>query len=287
MLRLLHYQMADPKHMPPQPSAWAAVPPYTRDATTELEPGVIPKAIGSILWSDVGFEFYEKATVGAKRPGWVVRPEQNIELVWKCLPPVTFSGAASSGSNEMDSAWEWIAETDIPEVSQYLSEQARAQLSATRTDHTVYQCDPASPGVLTWLTVRGPWLSRRKPPADEPFGVQMKNPDGSRTIVLFTGYNDHVGPRLLVTCTHNLSPEHLESLLGKLDVIAHRAGRDQGWIWGLPLDGPLVKAWKALSGRETSAGLRSEIKGHLIGVAWYGAEEDAGEFVDWQMWDWC
>jgi hypothetical protein len=116
-----------------------------RDATTELEPGVIPKAIGSILWSDVGFEFYEKATVHlvrarAGRSGKCNRgkalPHQldvlfrtddpagsfGPDLVWKCLPPVTFSGAASSGSNEMDSAWEWIAETDIPEVSQYLSE---------------------------------------------------------------------------------------------------------------------------------------------------------------------
>lgn len=29
--------------------------------------------------------------------------------------------------------------------------------------------------------------------------------------------------------------------------------------------------------------------GHLLGVAWYGAEEEMenAEFVDRQMWNWC
>lgn len=238
------------------------------------------------MWSDVGYKFYEKCTVGEDRPGWVVRPDQNVELVWKCLPP------SSSSEDDIENpsrafSWSWIGRDGIADVTEYLSAKAKDRLRETQSDHTIYEADPASPGVLTWLSVRGPWLSKKKPQAGEPFGMRTKNADGEDTIVLFTAYNDHVGPRLLVTYTLNLHPEHLESLLERLDIIADRAGRGEGWIWGLNIEDDLVKAWEKVPGREVRKGYRDEFKGHLIGAAWYGPTEDAGEFGDWQIWDWC
>ena len=274
--------MADKTHMPPFPSAWGAPPP-----TTLVGPEGTPGALASLLWSDVGYKFYEKCTVGEVRPGWVVKPEQNIELVWQCLPSkeADVAGDSTQGPKELD--WEWIQKSDIPDVASYLSQKVVERLKGTQSKHTIYMPDPESPGLLTWLSVRGPWLGKKKPSADEPSGIRLKNADGDDTIVLFTAYNEHVGPRLLITYSLNLRPEHLPSLLEQLDTVASRAGRGEGWIWGFGFEDELVKAWEGLPQRQVRKGYRDEIKGHLLGVAWYGEEKDKGEFADWQIWDWC
>lgn len=242
----------------------------------------MPGAIGSILWSDIGSQFYEKCTIGTSRPGWVVKEHHVTELVWTVLP-----ASSTRSETEGEYKWEWIMKDELPTIANKLKEGVKADLQSRRADGTVYRPDPTSPGLLDWINVRGPWLSSVQPQGDEPLGIKTVSPDGVETIVLFCAYNEHIDKRLLITFIHNLTPAQLPSLLAKLDTVAHRAGRIEGWIWGLDLDSELVGAWKGLKDRNVVTGARAEKAGHLLGVAWYGDEQDKGEFVDWQMWDWC
>jgi len=117
----------------------------------------------------------------------------------------------------------------------------------------------------------------------------MTASNGKETIVLFTTHNPPIGPRLLITCIHNLDPCDLESLLLVLDTVGSEAGRIEGWVWGLDPSSELVKNWTAMAERDVQTGRRAEKMGHLLGVAWYGSEEEreGAELMDGQMWNWC
>ena len=272
LLRLLHYQLAEPSNMPPFPTSWGAPPPLDPDFLP-----LLPKAAGSILWSDIGSTFYANCTLGLDRPGWVVKDHQATELVWNILP--------SSDTSPGPSPWECIYQEDMPALSQEIGTIAQQEVSEMDTTrHSVYRPDPTSRGLLSFVPVRGIFSSTSKPPPNEPIGVRLRS---SNTTVLFSAYNSDIGLRMLVYYTQNLQSQDLASLLDVLDRFANRAGRTEGWIWGLDLDGNLAHTWKNLPGREVKMGRRGDIKCHLLAVAWYGPKEEKGEFVDWQMWDWC
>src|SRR6478735_7386595 len=109
MLQLLHYMLADPVNLPPFPEAWGSHPPRPihqkpsphvsfplpgqrsvslADLQRGIRPDFLPAGIASILWSDVGYTFYEKCSIGETLPGWVADAKENTEIVWSLLPPV-------------------------------------------------------------------------------------------------------------------------------------------------------------------------------------------------------
>jgi len=276
LLRLLHYHLADNGLIPPFPAQWGAPPPSLPPTIASA----LPKAIGSSLWSDVGSTFYSRCTIGPDRPGWVVHDHMCQELTWKILPP----------SDDADrKPCKWIYQSDLPEIGKILSAAARTRLQAGETvPKTFFQQDPTSKGILSFVPVRGSYSEGFAEP-HEPSGVRMALPNGEETIILFTAYNTSIAPRLLITCIHNLHLEHLPSLLRLLDTVGSGAGRTEGWVWDLDPSSELVKAWQAMPEREVRASRRAERMGHLLGVAWYGAEEEMenAEFVDRQMWNWC
>jgi len=275
MLRLLHYILADPNLIPPFPSQWGAPPPSLASNFN------VPIAIASILWSDVGLTFYSRCTVGPNRPGWVVKEDANQEVVWKLLPV--------NNPGDVQTPWSLIYEADFPEIGQTLSVAVRKDLeTAIESPGTLFRNDPATPGTLSAVPVRGTYIepSLTAPP---PFGARFTSSRGEETIVLFTAYNRNIGSRILITYIHNLHPDDLPSLLRLLDTIGLKAGRTEGWIWGLVPSSDLAKAWLAASQRDVKIARRAERFGHLLGVAWYGSEEDqeGAELVDGQMWNWC
>ncbi|ADV22688.1 Hypothetical protein CGB_E6360W [Cryptococcus gattii WM276] len=277
LLSLLHRYFGPENTLPPIPESWGKGQPYI-----PLPPDIapkIPKALGSILWSDVGSTFYSRCLSGQDRQGWVVDDALNGELVWKILP----------NADPLEEGYTWIYQEGLVSVGQELSMRVQNELRRSdTTERSIFMQDPANPGTLFFLPVKGAWMNPEF--KSFPVGLRIKAPSGKSTedaIVLFTVSNRSIRKRFLVTFVSNLDPLQLPSVLKAFDTLATKVGHEEGCVWGLDAESELVKAWKALSEREVEVGRREEVDGHLLGVAWYGREEDRGMLGDGQMWSWC
>jgi hypothetical protein len=312
MLQLLHYLLANPADLPPFPASWGYAPnpsvyldhpqvpkpfPHSSDPTTRREvaglpPGTrpywLPAGVASILWSDVGYTFYEKCTIGETLPGWVADAKENTEIVWSLLPPTT--GALDD--------WEVLDRSALRKVTPTIASAAAASLASAPKDAPAWCIDPSSPGVLSFVPFRDVDSALEPPPGVLNVGLRLKSKSPTTTkssveqdtIVLLALHNTAIGPRLLITNLCNVQPEHLPSLLRALDVLGAEIGRADGWAFGIAPDHPLAEAWKAETGRRVTVGPRADVKGHLLGVAWYGKGDGRGKrgtLVDTQMWGWC
>ncbi|ODN92799.1 hypothetical protein L198_05594 [Cryptococcus wingfieldii CBS 7118] len=275
-LSLLHRHLSPGSTLPPIPASWGKDQPSIPLPAQAAEQ--IPKAIGSYLWSDVGASFYSKCSIGEGRPGWVVDDAQCSELVWKILPPATVEGSFS-----------WIHLQDLEDVGSLISARLQSNLRQTDTSqNAVFITDPASPGVLDFVPVKGSW--KRPTPEPLPVGIRIPSPSGKKeddAIVLFAVSCIHIGDRFLITHISNLSPYQLPLLLSAIDSLASSSTLcpAEGWAWDLGLSGELVDAWKKQEERAVSVGRREEIDGHLLGVAWYG--DDEGRLGNGDIWSWA
>jgi hypothetical protein len=285
MLKLLHYILASPDNLPPFPKAWGTPP-------APLSPEIrktIPYASAAFLWSDVG-EFYAKCTVGEDRPGYLIEEEKNRALVWKVLPPNSSSSAKKEGEE-----WEWVYEKDILEtVAGEL--EGITKINFNKVDSTskaVITTNPANVGTLPFLPLRAMAETTLDPEFRKahPFGLRLRNKSstgtGEDTIVILTNGYKSIYNRLCITLHHNLRPEHLESLLAKMDELAPDKNTQEGQIWGLDPEGDLVKAFKGLEGREADPHIRQGMKAHLLAVVTYLPGGEEVDFKDSQIWNWC
>jgi hypothetical protein len=312
LLRLLHYAIADPSTLPTFPSSWGSPPPPLPSDLTPL----LPKAIASILWSEVGSTFYDRASIGEDLPGWVVRDCDIMELRWSVSTVSTGEddeaarstgpvGSAGSGG-DAGGAWELFYDDQLPSVVEYLSKARAHSLVTTQRAQTAFAPDPASPGTISFVRLNA---STRPPPVSldttipQPVGARWRahppvpaqpdttiinsssssDPDPSKTyaspIVLFALYNHSISRALLLTYTHGLNPTILPSLLDTLDPLIRLGDHMQGLVWGLEWDSELVQAWKA-ERRNVSVKRRNEGKGSaLLGVARYGCAGMQAEAV--------
>ncbi|OXB36634.1 hypothetical protein LQV05_005402 [Cryptococcus neoformans] len=277
LLSLLHRHIAPADTLPPIPDSWGKdqpVIPLPEEVSSRL-----PKAIGSVLWSDIGSKFYSRCSMGAERPGWLVEDSQNTELVWKIFHP-------AAGSTE---GFNWLFEEDLEEIGQILSDCMQEKLRKTDTSRRAYFVqDPSTPGVLSFAPVKGSWME--KTPSPLPVGIRIKSPSGKPSddaIVLFAITCPPIGERFLITHISNLDSHQLPFVLQAFDMLATDAGHEEGWVWDLSLSSNLVHAWQQLPDREVRVGRRQEMLGHLLGVAWYGPEEEKGTLLESQMWSWC
>lgn len=277
LLSLLHRYFGPENTLPPIPESWGKGQPYI-----QLPPDIapkVPKALGSILWSDVGSTFYSRCLSGQDRQGWTVDDALNGELVWKILP----------NADPLEEAYTWIYQEGLVSTGQELSVRVQNELRRSdTTERSIFMQDPANPGTLFFLPVKGAWMNPEF--KSFPVGLRIKAPScnsAEDAIVLFTVSNRSIRKRFLVTFISNLNPSQLPSLLKAFDTLATKVGHEEGCVWGLDAESELVKAWKALSEREVKVGRREEVDGHLLGVAWYGREEDRGMLEDGQMWSWC
>ncbi|ODO05856.1 hypothetical protein I350_04917 [Cryptococcus amylolentus CBS 6273] len=289
LIRLLHYILTSPSPTITQPAISQAIPPFPPSwgqrpppIPHELVP-YVPRADGSMLWSDVLMRVYERCTLGLKGRGFQSKQEWNHTLTWKL-----------NGSPESQSDWEFIWESDLEDIYPVVSANSRHKLSqAQTTDKPAFLCDPASPGTLTMIPVRGSyspqptWRTRVL-----PYGIRLKATKGQgwehEAVVLFSLYNSAASPRLCVTYMQNITPGLLPSLLASLDGVIQYSGAPwtEGEVWGLDPTSELVHAWNRAEGRDVVVSTRigTEAMAHVLGVCWYDEEEV--DMVDSQMWAW-
>ncbi|OWZ66062.1 hypothetical protein AYX15_02604 [Cryptococcus neoformans] len=285
-LSLLHGHLGDPKTLSSMPEPSGKEEP-SRPSTSKITSRA-PKALGSILWSDIGSRFYSRCLIGQGRSGWVVDDFLNGELIWKVKP----------STGPLEDIFSLIFEEDLVSVGEELSLSAMEKLERSDTSkRSVFVPDPSSPGGLSFLPVKTLWKDPTGTP--RPVGIRVKTSSSSCStkspflkssedaIILFTISPPSTWDHLLVTYISNLSPSQLPSILRALDILATEAGQKEGCVWGLDLGSELVQTWKELPGREVRVGRKGEVDGHLLGVAWYGKEEDKGVCGDGQMWGWC
>ena len=93
MMRLLHHVLARPEALPPFPEEWGAPPPE----------GAPVRGVCSVLYSDVGPDFYAQAGPAPGKDGWLICG--TMSSVWSDLdfildnvppPPEHQSGTKSS-----------------------------------------------------------------------------------------------------------------------------------------------------------------------------------------------
>jgi hypothetical protein len=276
MLKLLHYCLADPAHLPPFPAGWGKPPVLSPSEREHL-----PYAIASMLWSDVGLTFYEKCTIGRDLPGWVTKAEENQEVVWKLQPP------------KADKEWDWLYAKNILEDAEILQKVQKAALARLEQvkGETGYLTDPSSEWLLAHvanrcLDIRPPdWPLKRE---EEPVGVRIKAKDGAQeAIVVFSWSEQVIGPRVLLLHAANLTADLIPEALEAMDVIGARAGRTEGWAFGPSQDDVFTRVLSDMPERGVRNGRRAEIDGHLLAVAWYGDQEERGKFMDLDMLGWC
>nr|KIR46180.1 hypothetical protein I312_04724 [Cryptococcus bacillisporus CA1280] len=277
LLCLLHRHIAPADTLPPIPDSWGKDQPLI--SLPEEVSSRLPKAIGSVLWSDVGSKFYSRCSMGAERPGWLVEDAPNTELVWKIFHPV-------AGSTE---GFNWLFEEDLEEIGQILSESTQERLRKTDTSRRAYFVqDPSTPGALSFAPIKGSWIE--KAPSPLPVGIRIKSPSGKPSddaIVIFAITCPSIGKRFLITHISNLDSHQLPFVLQAFDTLATDAGHEEGWVWDISLSSNLVHAWQQLPDREVKVGRRQGMNGHLLGAAWYGPEEEKGTLLEGQMWSWC
>ncbi|TYJ56502.1 hypothetical protein B9479_002749 [Cryptococcus floricola] len=289
LIRLLHYILTSPSPTITQPTISQTIPPYPPSwgqrpppIPHELVP-YVPRADGSMLWSDVLMRVYERCTLGLEGRGFQSKQEWNHTLTWKL-----------NGTPESQSDWEYIWESDLEDIYPVLSANSRHKLSQAQTiDKPAFLCDPASPGTLTMIPVRGSyspqptWRTRVL-----PYGIRLRATKGQgweyEAVVLFSLYNSAASPRLCVTYMQNITPGLLPSLLTSLDGAVQYSGAPwtEGEVWGLDPTSELVHAWNRAEGRDVVVSTRigTEAMAHVLGVCWYDEEEV--DMVDSQMWAW-
>ena len=275
MLRLLHYNLGIQDHLPPFPAEWGQPP------TLPANFGDLPRGWASILWSDVGVEFYQRCTIGSQRPGWN-KGGHPTELSWKLL------GAPERKA----SPWTLLYAADFPQIATYLSFKRRERLLLDAGATSLISQDPTTPGLLDWIHA-----SRALTPAQRdhlPIAARLSDPTGQDSLVLFGTHlhaHDTFGkeyePKLFISDAYDLPPDRLESLLLLLDEVGTQAGKTRGCIWGLNPDDDLAKTWSALSDRDVEIRARPNLDGHILQMAWYGPEDEDAELVDGGVWMWC
>ncbi|RXK42123.1 hypothetical protein M231_00480 [Tremella mesenterica] len=81
LLRLMHYILASPLHLPTFPSEWGSPP---SPIPIELEE-YFPPAWGTFLSSEIGPDFYYRCLVGIDRRGWEAKEVWQEEVEWEIL----------------------------------------------------------------------------------------------------------------------------------------------------------------------------------------------------------
>lgn len=289
LMSTMHYILGPHDHLPPWPIEALGPPPGTSTMRND--------ALYSILWSDVGVDFYRSCKIG-DRDGWVTRLDE--ELVWDIKNEDQQERDAVVGLDLSGVRFlrEWNAELVPPAlVDSYetkLLKQAAGNLdqneSELTTKKTKFILDSAnSPGLINYYLVRGVQnrssSSKSKSaipkPETETFGF-VDQERGIWAVWLVDLSEDGTKATFRVTSVGVLSLDEEEAKLGddlaRLKAIllsqAKNMGCDEVTLWALPER--IQKLWM-----ESEPTIKSvKRKEHLGAIAWYGTGH--GDEVQWE-----
>ncbi|RSH87605.1 uncharacterized protein EHS24_000117 [Apiotrichum porosum] len=210
MLRLLHYTLAPKDDLPTFPKAWGA-PPTTHYGDAAF----------SVLYSDVGPDFYQGCTVGEDRPGWVATPTD--KRTW----PV------GQGESTWDPEWEAI---DLAQAKQLevTATAANCQAMPRTGDRTRTRVAfEYTNGSFRFSPVRGAVIDvashKRKNLDGLTVGVRLGAPSGvERPYIIYTARIRGGAGTKKMRIAHVQHPVPFDALLR----VARAAGAQEIELWG-------------------------------------------------------
>ncbi|EIN06031.1 hypothetical protein PUNSTDRAFT_121969 [Punctularia strigosozonata HHB-11173 SS5] len=272
MMRLLHWVLGARDTTATFPDAWGT-PPEEIDG--------VPRGICSVLYSDIGPDFYRKCGKTPEDEGWVLRGAN--ATVWN----VEETLARMTGAEKSAGEWRWLDEDECKTV--WEDDERRMRKDLVEAAAALAQSEPRVDSLFTVLPGGGTAASQiarskfylqasGKPEADAAWGValygEQDSIDGYATWTL-----DLPAPTMILTRLRAID-ETFAGLLARVLKAAKKAGMTRVEAWNLPLH--LQGVAKDLGGEY------EDRKDHLSAISWYG-KEHPGE-VHWlfnERFCWC
>lgn len=262
MMRLLHWVIASRDNLPEFPEAWGTPPEEVADAGGGLF---------SVLWSDVGEEFYRSAGPGGEVYGWEKRGP--VSTVWEV--------GTEEGDDE---GWKWLTQEQLEGLWDRDAVLIRKELENMLVENGLYEvgsptalvtCLPTN-GVAAFQIPRATYGSNFSM-AGGFWGVQsLSNPD---TYASWSVEMQPSSPTLIVTRLW-ASEDTFPGLIAKIKQAARRSGIQKVEVWNLRVG--LRDVVEKTGGRTF---IRSE---HLPQIMWYGPGTTKNvEWVHNEKFCWC
>ncbi|KDR67920.1 hypothetical protein GALMADRAFT_79036 [Galerina marginata CBS 339.88] len=236
MMRLLHWVLAPESALPEFPTdMWGARPDRREWKSEQVLEGHGANAAVSVLYSDVGREFYAGCGVlptGGSASGWTVR--EPFSTVWKVDELVE-----TLGPGEED--WQWLDEKGLHELWKVDAEVMKAEMRGMGSSAGLFAFLPDK-GVADFQVQRQKYFWKKKGVRPEYWGV-CKGGDPS-TYASWT-----IDTNVLVITRLRAAMDEMEGLMRAVAGFAKRHGVETMEVWGM-------------GGKE-----RDE---HLSAAKWYG-----------------
>ncbi|KAG1880258.1 hypothetical protein C8R48DRAFT_752119 [Suillus tomentosus] len=244
MMSLLHWVNASRANLPKFPEAWGAPPEEVADAG---------EGLFSVLYSDVGEEFYRSAGPGGKGGGWEKRGA--ISTIWEV--------GTEEGDDE---GWNWLTEEQLNGLWERDAVRIRKELANMPTSDSSYKVErPAAfvtylptDGVCEFHITKSTFASDFSM-ADGFWGVESTSDPGT-----YASWSVDLRPppATLIVTRLCASEEMFPGLIAKIKQAARRSGIGKVEVWNLRVG--LKEVAEKTGGRTF---IRNE---HLPQIVWYG-----------------
>jgi LYC1 GNAT-like C-terminal domain len=264
MMRLLHRVLASASSLPPFPvEIWGQPPP-------PIPPGVkAGDALFSVLYSDVGPQFYKLCGPVPGADGWIVSDPWST--IWDLDDPIDQHPGSSS--------LKWLEANDIfPHLQGDAWELATRVLpaNAAASGGKIHVAVQPSREQITFLTARYLLTLPTPPPAPTRWGAAITSDNVRQSSYIVWAPEPHPHSTLLIIRMRCDSVRTFSVLLGAAKQAARDFGLKHVEIWNtIPKSGWMADLARKWGGRRVR---RSE---HLPGIAWYGG--DKSDDIVWDL----
>jgi len=271
MMRLLHRVLAPASSLPPFPvEIWGQPPP-------PIPPGVkAGDALFSVLYSDVGPQFYKLCGPVPGADGWIVSDPWST--IWDLDDSIDQHPSSSS--------LKWLEANDIfPHLQGDAWELATRVLPANAavSGGKIHVAVRPSREQITFLTARYLLTLPTPPPTPTRWGAAMTSDNVRQSSYIVWAPEPHPHSTLLIIRMRCDSVRTFSVLLGAAKQAARDFGLKHVEIWNtIPKSGWMADLSRKWGGRRVR---RSE---HLPAIAWYGG--DKSDDIVWDLNErfvWC
>lgn len=242
MMCLLHWVIGSRTNLPKFPEAWGAPP----EEAAKADQGLF-----SVLYSDIGEEFYRSTGPGGEGGGWEMRGP--VSTIWEVGTEL------QAGDDE---EWEWLTEDRLNGLWERDAKWIRKQMANMSMDDTSYEVERPE-AFVTFLPTGGVsafHIQRTNfSMAGGCWGVQSL---GDLNTYASWSVDVRPPPPTLIVTRLCASEETFPGLIARIKQAARRSGIGKVEVWNLSV---------GLRNIAEKAGGRTFIRNeHLPQIVWYG-----------------